>query len=76
MHYNDDERDTEVNLLRRVCSEYTEMPGLQLTLAQASRLWNMNAGTSAHLLERLVDASFLRRAGDRYIRADSGRSCA
>ena len=76
MQYNDDERQIDVNLLARVYGEYMEMPGLQLTLAQASRLWNMQLTTSAHVLNRLVDASFLRRAGDRYVRADSGRICA
>ena len=76
MHYNDDERDIEINLLVRVYSEYMEMPGLQLTLALASRLWNMQPATSVQVLERLVSASFLRRAGDRYVRADSGRLCA
>jgi hypothetical protein len=53
-----------------------EMPGLQLTPAQASRLWNVHVTTSAYVLDRLVDASFLRRIGDRYVRADSGRICA
>jgi hypothetical protein len=76
MHDNDDEREIDINLLARVYGEYIEMPGLQLTLAQASRLWNMKLTTSAHLLDRLVDASFLRRSGDRYVRADSGRLCA
>ena len=76
MQYNDDERQIDVNLLARVYGEYMEMPGLQLTLAQASRLWNLQLTTSAHVLNRLVDASFLRRAGDRYVRADSGRICA
>jgi hypothetical protein len=75
MHDNDDEWDLDINLLARVYGEYLEMPGLQLTLAQASRLWNMKLTTSAHLLNRLVDASFLRRSGDRYVRADSGRLC-
>jgi len=76
MHDNDDDRELDINLLARVYGEYIEMPGLQLTLAQASRLWNMKPTTSAHLLDRLVDASFLRRSGDRYVRADSGRLCA
>jgi hypothetical protein len=76
MHDNDGQRDIEINLLVRVYSEYMEMPGLQLTLAQASRLWNMQPTTSAHVLERLVNAAFLRRTGDRYVRADSGRLCA
>ena len=73
---HDEERDIDINLLVRVYSEFMEMPGLQLTLAQASRLWHMQPATSAHVLERLVEASFLRRAGDRYVRADSGRICA
>lgn len=73
---NDDERETDLRLLARVYGEYIEMPGLQLTLAQASRLWNMKPSTSAQVLDRLVDASFLRRSGDRYVRADSGRLCA
>lgn len=76
MQSNDDEREIDINLLVRVYGEYMEMPGLQLTLAQASRLWNLQPATSAHVLERLVDASFLRRTGDRYVRADSGRICA
>ena len=71
-----DARDVDLNLIARVYGEYLEMPGLQLTLAQASRLWNIQLATSAHVLERLVDASFLRRSGDRYVRADSGRACA
>ena len=76
MHSNDEEREVDINLLVRVYGEYMEMPGLQLTLAQASRLWNMKPATSAHVLDRLVDASFLRRTGDRYVRADSGRTAA
>jgi Fic family protein len=75
MHDNNDE-SVDINLIARVHGEYLEMPGLQLTLAQASRLWDMKLATSAQVLERLVDASFLRRAGDRYVRADSGRICA
>jgi hypothetical protein len=76
MQHSDDERTIDVNLLARICGEYTEMPGLQLTLAQASRLWNLQPSASSHALERLVAVSFLRRSGDRYVRADSGRLCA
>jgi hypothetical protein len=76
MHLPDDKCDFDINLLARVYGEYMEMPGLQLTLPQASRLWNMKLATSAHVLDRLVDASFLRRAGDRYVRAESGRAWA
>ena len=76
MHHYDDERDLDVTLLTRVYGEYIEMPGLKLTLAQASRLWNVQLATSAQLLDRLVAESFLRRAGNHYVRADSGRACA
>ena len=69
------ERDIDANLLRRVYGEYVEMPGLGLTIAQASRLWNVNLSLSAQVLDRLVDAAFLRRSGSCYVRADSGRVC-
>ena len=64
------------DLLVRVYAEYVEMPGLQLTIPQASRLWNVNLSLSVQLLDRLVDAGFLRRSGSHYVRADSGRICA
>jgi hypothetical protein len=49
------------------------MPGLQLTLAQASRLWNMNMAAAQQILDALVAAAFLRRRGSFYVRADTGR---
>ena len=70
------DRDTDLELLVRIHSEYLEMPGLQLTLAQAARLWNVDPVRTAQVLETLIDASFLRRAGNRYVRADCGRMCA
>lgn len=76
MHSAHDDHEFDISLLARVYGEYIEMPGLQLTLAQASRLWDMHITTSAQVLDRLVSASFLRRSGDRYVRADSGRICA
>ena len=72
----DIEHDIDANLLVRVFGEYVEMPGLQLTVPQASRLWNVNLSLSAQVLDRLVDAAFLRRSGSCYVRADSGRICA
>ena len=70
MRHIGEEHDIDINLLARVYSEYVEMPGLQLTLAQASRLWNLKLAISARVLDRLVEASLLRRAGDRYVRAE------
>jgi hypothetical protein len=69
------EHDIDAKLLCRVYGEYVEMPGLQLTVPQASRLWNVNLSLSAQVLDRLVDAAFLRRSGSCYVRADSGRVC-
>ena len=68
--------DTTVDpcLWERVYAEYLEMPGLQLTLRQASRLWNMDLEVSQQVLEALVESAFLRRNGAHYVRADSGRA--
>ena len=68
--------DVDSPLLRRVYAEYLEMPGLQLTVPQASRLWSLKPEMSAQVLDGLVEASLLRRVGDRYVLADSGRLCA
>ena len=66
----------DVGLWERVYREYLELPGLQLTLAQAARLCDASRETCAQVLESLVDAGFLRRVEDVYARADSARLCA
>lgn len=71
-----DERAVDQQLWERVYAEYLEMPGLRLTLPQASRLWNMNLEVSRQVLDALVERAFLRRCGSHYMRADSGRACA
>ena len=76
MTHVDDTRDIDAALLARAYGEFVEMPGLQLTHAQASRLWNLQPALSALVLNRLVEASLLRRSGDAYVRADSGKRCA
>jgi hypothetical protein len=50
-----------IELLARVRGEYLEMPGLHLTVAQAVRLWGLNAVVSEALLSCLVASGFLRR---------------
>jgi hypothetical protein len=47
--------------LERVRGEFLEMPGLCLTLAQARRLWGLDAPSCDTLLSALVDAKFLFR---------------
>jgi hypothetical protein len=61
------------DLLRRVCAEYTEMPGLRVTAAQAQRLWGLDAATSRHVLDCLVDVRFLRHTpSGHYVRLTEG----
>jgi len=51
-------------ILRRICGEFLEMPGLRLTLPQAQRLWGLDADTCAQLLQSLTDQQFLCRRSD------------
>lgn len=63
----------EDSLVTRVRGEYREMPGMRLTLDQAMRLWMLDRGTCADVLNSLVAAHFLEkdRTG-RYKRTDGG----
>jgi hypothetical protein len=63
-------------LLRRVHGEFMEMPGLRLTVAQACRLWNVDAATGLDVLNHLVKDQFLRVSGPHYVRAAAGRPLA
>jgi hypothetical protein len=56
----------------RVRSDFTEMPGLELTIGQAVRLWNIGADDCRYVLDALVDAGFLQWTPKRTIvRADT-----
>jgi hypothetical protein len=60
-------------ILQRICGEYLEMPGLQLTLKQAQRLWGLDEETCARSLEFLVENGFLARIGrESYARRTEG----
>jgi hypothetical protein len=48
------------DVLRRVRAEFFEMPGLQLTPAQATRLWGLEREACEAVIDALIDASFLR----------------
>jgi hypothetical protein len=64
-----------IPLLHRICSEFAEMPGLQLTRQQAQRLWGLDDETCARALQLLVEAKFLREGAEgRYARASEGRA--
>jgi len=63
------------DLLRRIWAEYSEMPGLSLTVFQGQRLWGLDRFTCTTALELLTAAGFLRRTvGDHYVRATDGRT--
>jgi hypothetical protein len=55
---NVDPRDRD--LQARIQAEFREMPGLNLTLAQAARLFNVDAARCERALARLVAAGALR----------------
>jgi hypothetical protein len=48
-------------LLSRVCAEFIEMPGLQLTFEQARRLWGVDPAVCRQVIDDLVSRGFLRR---------------
>ena len=45
--------------IRRVRAEFVEMPGMQLTPAQAARLWHFEPEFCNAVLTALVDTKFL-----------------
>ncbi len=57
-------QDTRALITERVRGEFREMPGLTLTLAQAGRLWSLDAATCADVLSQLVDSGYLCRRAD------------
>jgi hypothetical protein len=52
------------SLIARIRGEYSEMPGLRLTFAQACRLWQLDGSTCEMLLDQLVRETFLLRTLD------------
>jgi hypothetical protein len=63
-------------LCTRIIGEYLEMPGLNVTIRQACRLWNIDRPQCVRLLDMLVGSGFLWKSGERYVRADCGRRAA
>jgi Fic family protein len=57
-------------VLRRIHREFLEMPGMQLTLAQAQRLWDLDSRTCEDALAHLIERHFLARDIDgQYVRS-------
>jgi Fic family protein len=55
------EMTAAARLLQRIRAEFVEMPGLILTLPQATRLWCLTAPQATAALTELVDDGFLMR---------------
>jgi hypothetical protein len=51
-------------MLRRILSDYLEMPDLRLSLAQAQRVWEVDEETCTQLLESLTEDGLLHRNYD------------
>jgi hypothetical protein len=66
----------EHDICARVWAEFREMPGLNLTLAQAARLFSLDRARCARVLDTLVMSGVLATDGVAFARADSGRRCA
>ena len=66
--------DDLTSALRRIRVEYREMPGLKLTVAQAARLWHVDAPSVERMLDTLVADGLLRRTpgGAYLVRSEFG----
>ena len=51
----------------RVRGEFTDMPGLELTLPQAVRLWQLGMDDCLFVVDALIDAGFLKWTAKRTI---------
>ncbi|MDE3156629.1 MAG: hypothetical protein KGN76_16125 [Acidobacteriota bacterium] len=57
---------------QQIRSEFLEMPGLRLTVAQAARLWQLSPSECEHVLGEMVTTGFLRRSSSgQYSRRDT-----
>jgi hypothetical protein len=63
----------ESDLHIRIRAEFAEMPGLKLTLPQASRLFNIDTARCARAFDQLVASGSLSIAHGAFVRAGAGR---
>jgi hypothetical protein len=64
------------DILRRIRSEFSEMPGLKLTTAQAQRLWAIDPPTCERVINTLIGSGFLVRTRDGSVIAPEGQGTA
>ena len=61
-----------VTLVNRVRAEFIEMPGLRLTVRQATRLLGIEPALCQSVVDSLVASAFLRRGpGGTFVRSES-----
>jgi hypothetical protein len=65
------ERVEDAAVLFRIRAEFDEMPGLKLTLPQASRLFQLEAVRCEQVLGSLVDAGQLVLRGNTFLRTSA-----
>jgi hypothetical protein len=58
---NEAAADSFARALQRAQADFMEMPGLQLTEAQAARLWCFDTALCGRVLDALVESRFLFR---------------
>ena len=63
----------ERELRTRVQAEFREMPGLKLTVPQASRLFSIDRASCERVLGALVDAGQLATDGQAFASSRDGR---
>jgi hypothetical protein len=67
-----DRSDVTRQLASLVRAEYTEMPGLSVTLPQAQRLWGVDERTCRRVFDTLIARGILRKTmKGRYVRAST-----
>jgi hypothetical protein len=65
--------DEEYEIEGRIRAEFNEMPGLNLTLQQASRLFGLEPALCEQVLRALVENGDLWTDGRLFVRAGAGR---
>ena len=62
--------NTDTDLQARIRAEFSEMPGLKITLAQACRLFNAQRSQCERVLAGLMRNDELSSRGDLFLRAN------
>jgi hypothetical protein len=71
LHVDEEKADAFSRAVQRVKAEFLEMPGLTLTVAQASRLWSFETTFCMAVLVALEESRFLvRTRHSAFARAD------